>query len=601
MLRWTALLLGMVAAGCQDGGARREGGPGPDVSVPTPDVETSVDAARDVGGPGDAGPGDAGPGDAGLPNDAGTEDGGLPARPLPAPPAPRDVEGRLTMTSGACAQCHANAGGADAMRDAARRPIAPYDLWQATMMANAARDPLWRAVVSAEVAATPAAGAAIEAKCARCHTPAAHAEAPGVALSTVLGEASVRGELARDGVTCTVCHQITPEGLGLEASFTGGYVIGQDARIYGPHADPFTQPMRMHTGYTATESQHILDSSLCGSCHTLITDALDPEGTPTGHRLFEQATFLEWRASGHAEAGTTCQTCHTPTRDVDGVPIRTAIAHAPNGGDFGQIDPRDPYGRHLFVGGNTLVPALLRDHPESLATRAPRAAFDAVIREARAQLQRSARLEVVAVAGGIDVRVLNEAGHKLPSGFPSRRAWLHVVARDGAGRVVFESGASDAQGRLVDGHGQVQPEERRGGPVRGPTLAVSRPEEVAVFESLMCDPDEQPTWTLLRGSHFCHDTRLLPTGWQARHPDGPATAPVGVEVGPRFEGGSATVRYALPASARQVEVGLDYQVLGARFAAELLAVDTAEVAALRFYLAQADRRAERLVTAAIEL
>ncbi|MEZ4474239.1 MAG: multiheme c-type cytochrome [bacterium] len=553
-------------------------------------------AVTDSAIPGDADTADADTADAG-PTDAGPADLGPDgeARPLPAPPPVGEAEGALTMTSGACATCHSNAAGATAMRDGQGNPIAPFDLWQATMMANAARDPLWRAVVSAEVAATPAAGAAIEAKCARCHTPAAHVEAGGGVALRILGEASARGELARDGVTCTVCHQITPEGLGTPASFTGGYVIGQDAQIFGPHANPFTRPMQMHTGYTPTRADHITESALCGACHTLETHALTAAGEPTGDTLLEQGTFLEWRASGYPAAGRTCQGCHLPTTDAAGQPIRTAIARMPGGGDFGPISDRTPFGRHLLVGANTLVPALLRDHPDTLRPRAPAAAFDAVIAEARAQLGRAATIMIgpgQPTADGVEVAVVvaSDTGHKLPSGFPSRRAWLHVTARDAAGAVVFESGAADDQGRLLGSDGAVQPEEQRGGPVRGPTLRVEAPGQVVVFESLMCDPSDTPTWTLLRGARFCHDTRILPAGWDPDHADARATAPVGVAVGPDFAAGTATARYRLPATAVAVEAQLVYQVLGARFAAEVMAADTPEISALRFYLRTADRR-----------
>ena len=165
-----------------------------------------------------------------------------------------------------------------------------------------------------------------------------------------------------------------------------------------------------------------------------------------------------------------------------------------------------------------------------------------------------------------------------------------MVARDVSGAVVFESGAFDAAGHLLGPDGEVQPEERRGGPARPPTLRVDEPTQVAVFESLMCDPEGNPTWTLLRGARFCHDTRVLPSGWTLDHADGPATAPVGVEPGPDFAAGQATVRYRVPASATEVQATLIYQVLGARFADEVLAVDTPEVAALRYYLQDADRR-----------
>ena len=46
------------------------------------------------------------------------------------------------------------------------------------------------------------------------------------------------------------------------------------------------------------------------------------------------------------------------------------------------------------------------------------------------------------------IAVENLGGHKLPTAYPSRRAWLHVTVRDGNGAVVFESGALDPDGSI---------------------------------------------------------------------------------------------------------------------------------------------------------
>jgi len=225
---------------------------------------------------------------------------GEPDAPPPLPAA-REVMGEHFATSQACALCHSSAPRAQGMRDAKGRSVAPFDLWQATMMANAARDPLWRAVVSVEVAATPARAAEIEAKCLRCHAPLAIGErelAGGEPLrAAVLRDGSDLGQLALDGVSCTLCHQVLPENLGEERSYSGHWRIGRRKLIYGPHADPFPMPMRRHTGFTPAEGDHVLSSGLCATCHTLFTDAYDAEGAATGYRLPEQTPYLEWRNS----------------------------------------------------------------------------------------------------------------------------------------------------------------------------------------------------------------------------------------------------------------------------------------------------------------
>lgn len=54
-------------------------------------------------------------------------------------------------TSLACSNCHSNSPNSAAMKTAAGEDVAPFDLWQSSMMANASRDPLFRAVVSVEM------------------------------------------------------------------------------------------------------------------------------------------------------------------------------------------------------------------------------------------------------------------------------------------------------------------------------------------------------------------------------------------------------------------------------------------------------------------
>jgi hypothetical protein len=533
------------------------------------------------------------------------------------PSASGGAPGPQVAHSTVCAQCHSNSPRATAMRDAAGDGVAPYDLWRGTMMANAARDPIWRAVVSAEVAATPSRRAEIEETCLSCHSPMAQrigleADASGSLMSVLQSDSSL-GRLARDGVSCTVCHGMSPEGLGSEESFSAGFALDPQRRIFGPHAEPFDMPMRRHTGYTPTQGEHITESALCGSCHTLETLTFAPDGTHDGGRFLEQAPYLEWRNSSYNDEGSlageraaSCQDCHVPTRDERGEAIRTRIARNPMGFDFPPTQERSPFGRHVVVGGNTLGLALLRDHADALDVGASREALDAVIAATREQLEtRSARVTLdepsrVGERLAFSVRIENLTGHKLPTAHPTRRAWLRVIVRDAAGGVVFASGSVDAQGRILGRVGEPLPSEQLGGPIEPHRDLIRSADEVAVFEAVMADEHGEPTFTLMRGASWLVDSRLLPHGWDSGYVEAWRTAPVGVEGDESFEAGSDRVHFDVAAPAEgplTVEASLVYQPLSARWVAELDRWDTPEIAALLAMLATADRNPEVLGTA----
>ncbi len=152
------------------------------------------------------------------------------------------------------------------------------------------------------------------------------------------------------------------------------------------------------------------------------------------------------------------------------------------------------------------------------------AAFDQVIDLAREQLSsRTAQVEVGAGSRAGDalevpVTVRNLAGHKLPTGHPTRRAWLRLRVWGGAGRLVFVSGEHDGAGRLVDRTGAPLPAEQAGGPTYPHRQRIAAEDEVQVWESVMHDEAGQPTYLLLRGEGYLKDDRLLPRGWSASHP-----------------------------------------------------------------------------------
>ncbi|HIF21280.1 MAG TPA: hypothetical protein EYQ27_05060, partial [Gemmatimonadetes bacterium] len=157
-----------------------------------------------------------------------------PTRPPPPAPAThaRFIEEAanddLFRTSDRCIACHKGVS-----TSAGLDVSIGYD-WRASMMANSARDPYWQAAVRREVIDHPEASAAIEDKCSRCHMPMANvtAQASGQ-MGTVFANladgagSDDRKALASDGVACAVCHQVQPDGLGEESSFTGGFSISE--------------------------------------------------------------------------------------------------------------------------------------------------------------------------------------------------------------------------------------------------------------------------------------------------------------------------------------------------------------------------------------
>ena len=520
--------------------------------------------------------------------------------------------------SSACATCHANTTNATAMRDQSNRPIGMFDLWQSTMMANSARDPYYRATLSAEMARHPARASEIEKKCLGCHVPMS---ASGPNLDTELRMSLERvdandalGLLASDGVSCTVCHSITPQDLGDESTFSGKFHVSDRGQVFGPHDALDGGRMTGRTGLIPVTSDHIKSSSgLCGSCHTLFTEPLAPDGTPVGTSFAEQTPYLEWRNSIYFDEypqqnpnfenvdpspTRSCQDCHLPTTDADDRAITTRVAHAPNGRDDLTLRQRSPYGRHLLVGGNTIIPEILRDNATALNVTAPAAAFDATIAAATDQLQnRTANLDLAAQRSGDDlfvqVGVENLAGHKFPTAYPARRAWIRLRVRNSSGTLIWTSGQWDNAGRITDAAGNPLTHEAAGGPILPHQNVVIDPNTPQVWESVMADSTGQPTFSLMSATRYLKDNRLLPKGWDPNHPDAVHTAPQGTAGDPDFRGGFDRVTFRVPAPASagpyDVEAVLAYQPIAPRWAEELFTVNTPQVQAFRTYYQNATR------------
>jgi hypothetical protein len=455
--------------------------------------------------------------------------------------------------------------------------------WRSTMMANSARDPYWHASVRRETIDHPKHSSEIQNECSACHMPMAQkiAQAAGgkgevfAHLPIANGDTSELHRLASDGISCTVCHQIAPDTLGTRDSFNANFKLlptpADGARvIFGPYRIDAGRKtiMRSVTGFVQAEAKHIKQSELCASCHTLITEAYGPGGEVIGS-LPEQMNYQEWQHSAFNKEERSCQSCHMPAAPG---PVRAASVLG---------DARDDMARHVFVGGNAFMVRMLNRYRTELGVAALPSELESTAQATIRQLQLdTATLTVSApelngTTLRFDVDIRNLTGHKFPTGYPSRRTWLHVTVRDSRNTtVVFESGAIDETGAIRgnDNDGDARRYEPH-------YDEVTRPDQVQIYEPILGGRTSVPTTGLLTATQYLKDNRLLPRGF-----DKATAAP---EIGvygeaardADFGSGGDRVRYAVDVpmpGPYTIDVELRYQTIGYRWAHNLEGYDATE-------------------------
>lgn len=492
----------------------------------------------------------------------------------------------LFAVSSRCTSCHTR------MIDAADEDVSIDAWWRSTMMANAARDPYWQASVRVETENNPHLKSVIEDKCAACHTPMAHftaRQAGDEALlldDGLLGSAHALHPVAIDGVSCTLCHQIEPDNLGDAASFSGEFVIDRtlppgERRAYSRfEVDKVgVRAMRMASGFVPEVGTHTASAALCATCHTLYTPFVDDTGEVAG-TFPEQTPFLEWQQSVYADA-VPCQTCHMPPAAGDVVTSVTGGA------------ARSPFSKHEFAGGNAYMAGIFQAFGDELAVAASADEFAATGQRALDQLQREAATLGIEQAGLSEthlttiVSIAPKTGHKFPSGFPSRRAWLHVTVTDAAGAVVFESGAWTPDGRIAGDAHDADPAQYE------PHYTLIRSaDEVQIYESVLGDVNGEVTNILLRAAGYLKDNRLLPAGFDKANAHVDTAVSGEAAADGDFAGGGDRVIYAIPLNGATgpftLDVELLYQTISYHWAHKLDAyAETPEAARfLSYYAAQ---------------
>ena len=247
---------------------------------------------------------------------------------------------------------------------------------------------------------------------------------------------------------------------------------------------------------------------MCATCHDLKTHKLDENGEVIPdvieNRFQEQQTYSEWQNSDYrdgANLAASCQACHMPK-------IETTVTLSSSGTDI----RRPNFSEHTFLGANTVMMDMFQNFKDELGIEVD--GFPEAIERNREFLKTSADLDIIDVRKSEDgkmiatLRIENNTGHKLPSGYPSRRVFVHLAVTDATGAVVFESGKMNADGSIVGVDG-----DRNYNFYEPHYNGIVSENQVLVYEAIMGDINGDVTHSLVEGVRYLKDNRLTPKGF----------------------------------------------------------------------------------------
>jgi hypothetical protein len=388
---------------------------------------------------------------------------GAVAFALPAPTTINDFFGPGTQPNTlftpivsveACSFCH---GGYEETHE-------PFRPWAASMMGQAARDPMFFACLAVAEQDAPGAGD----MCIRCHAPGGWLDGRSTPTD---GSALIGSDF--EGVSCNFCHRMVDPDFtpGVDPAVDQGIIDNLEDQPVNAHSGQYIMdPMDRRRGpfdltkdffyHDWLESPFHRDSAMCATCHDVSNPVYErqPDDTYTpgdwnapaaSHDKYDQfpmeRTYSEWlmsdfaagpidmtgRFGGNNPLVSTCQDCH-----MADATDRACI--------FEERPIRDDLPQHHFNGGNTWVLNAVRAlYPDS-ETFLSQSTVDASVNRTVLMLENASDMDLTQNGSDINIRITNESGHKLPTGYPEgRRMWLNVQFFDSADTLIAEHGAYD--------------------------------------------------------------------------------------------------------------------------------------------------------------
>ncbi len=468
-----------------------------------------------------------------------------------------------------------------------------YDSWRGSVMSQAGRDPLMWAALAASNNVVPQSGEL----CLRCHIPngwfEGHSSDPSGRLMTA--------QDLRNGISCQLCHRLVdpfpPLGSSDQASAIDALIrqhlthpipanaIGNAMLIVDPSDNrrgPFElgSDFNYHTAYRTNflgqSNDAVTRSRLCGSCHNVFNPLLSwdasrrqywpnsgtAQATADAPPYYPiETTFSEWLNSDYAtEAGVyapqfagdkpdgivrACQDCH----------LTRAKGYAADLG-FNPFE-RDCLNNgclptHNLLGANTWLPQLLLNSEWRLNGLSDRLYLEQNILATQTFLNKAVTMSVDLIEQANNkiarVRVVNETGHKLPTGYPEgRRMWLNLRAYNSLGTLIQEYGAYDPNS------GQVAADTKIYEVLQGVTPELA--------DLLQVNPGH--TFHFLLNNTVLKDNRIPPRGFTNAKFDQDGLRPVGAtyQDGQHWD----ETDFPVPENTARVVVTLYYQVASTEY------------------------------------
>lgn len=471
---------------------------------------------------------------------------------------------------------------ADAHGEKGLKNVSPYGEWRFSMMGLAGRDPIFFAQMETETKRLAAAkgpydAAGVSNLCFSCHgamgqrqlmidnkkdqsLPQNFDRSMVFHENDPLNPLAKYGALARDGISCMICHQMEENtNKTLKEIATGNFTVvpPKDGlnTVFGPRKDVMELPMVQSIGVKPVQHDFIGTSRVCATCHNVYLPVISPTGDVKKF-VYEQATYLEWENSDYSareKAGekdrSSCQSCHMP-RSFEGKRVDGKIANVEDTDfpDYKHLDhlggilappakvdvkPREGIARHALNGINLFGLEMFNQFDDILGIRKSsymsgvNDGLPAAIRNNAAMARNeTARVTLAGVTRQgnkvrANVKVENLAGHRFPSGVGFRRAFVEFTVKNAAGETVWASGATNGAGAILNGaRGAVLPTEIRTGKVASAEnfqphhRVITRENQAQIYEEVVVGSDGRFTTSFLDIVGHPKDNRLLPLGWK---------------------------------------------------------------------------------------